>query len=48
MTVIASDQKTQGINKLEIKKYKDNGLKFNVTFYSGKKNKPNVIFNEKK
>jgi len=48
MTVIASGQFTRGINKLEIEKYKNNGLKFDVTFYTDKKNKSNVIFNEKK
>ena len=48
MTVIASDKETMGINKLEVEKYKNNDLKFDVTFYTSKKGKSNVIFNEKK
>ncbi|MCX6794518.1 MAG: hypothetical protein NTY31_00755 [Candidatus Falkowbacteria bacterium] len=47
MTVIASDRKTSGINKLEVHDYKKDQLRFDVNFYTSGKGKQRAVFNEK-
>ncbi len=48
LTVIASQQITYGMKRLEVKKNNNNELEFDVSFYTDKKKGSKVVFNDKK